>query len=253
MSTSTTAAAGATDATITVSHYLVSWYEDAIHECGLNQVDEYYVVFNDRGLAFNVNKRTKEQNVFFCDEGRRNMYSIGYHVKVHALIDEVQIPLELVQSCYEIAQLNERLDELKTSIKIPAVLPASKEELERLFTDASNVMIAGDLGKALEGFKKVLYYNPGHTESLYNCACVCSLRGNTEEALLWLQKLIDTGYSDVLHLITDVDLTAVRLLVGFKEILHKAYSQCNRIYRTPTFTEAQLKELCKYGINPQQP
>ncbi len=237
-----------------------------------------YVAFNDRGLVFNVNKRTKEQNVFFCEEVR-NEYSIGYRVKVHALIDEVQVPLELVQSCYEIAQLNERLTQLKTSIKIPSVVPMGKAELEQKFTDALAIMSRGDyafhLDKALEGFKSVLYYNPGHTESIYNCACIYSLQEKHEEALQWLQRTFDTGYTNVLRVITDSDFksatrVATSSLEGFKRMVRKAYSQCimahfqvsyrnminiaryNAIYKEE-FKDAQLDELRKYDIDPRKP
>ena len=104
--------------THSAQHYLVSWYDDVIHEYGYNQVDEYFLTVKDRGLILNINKNTKEQHVFFCNKPRTE-YSINFSIKVQALTDEVFLSDTLVDSCFKIASLREQLEQLEKSIKIP--------------------------------------------------------------------------------------------------------------------------------------
>lgn len=251
---------------IPVSHYIISWFDDYIHEYGYNKADEYFLIYKGRGLIFNINKATQEQNMFFSDKPR-NEYSVSCSVKVHALMDEVQLPLDIVQSCYEIASIKERLQELTKALKIPSVDRVSTEDQKQLFNNAVLALKAQEYDTALKGFTHILRHDPSHVESLYNCACIHSMQGNLDIALEWLERTFDAGYTDVLHIISDTHLSAVSGVS--KKFIRKIYRKCimdnfqgnrcmidlqryNQIY-SGNYTSEHLDKLREYGINRSKP
>jgi len=60
---------------------------------------------------------------------------------------------------------------------------------------------------------------------LYNLACVEALLGNSASALLFLQKAVQAGYTDVTHMEQDRDFVSIFNLEEFKDIVAKLKQQ----------------------------
>ncbi|MBL8820045.1 MAG: redoxin domain-containing protein [Planctomyces sp.] len=76
--------------------------------------------------------------------------------------------------------------------------------------------------RAGEMLEKALAANVEVEQSLkpfvyYNHACVKSLNGKADEALVLLEKAVESGFNDMQQLQSDTDLTAVRDLPGYAE------------------------------------
>jgi len=56
--------------------------------------------------------------------------------------------------------------------------------------------------------------------ALYNLACVESLLGNVDEAVLQLKNAINSGYDDLEHLVGDEDFVNIRNTPGFEECIN---------------------------------
>jgi len=58
-----------------------------------------------------------------------------------------------------------------------------------------------------------------HPTPIYNIACCEALLGNSKEALVYLKKAVDAGFSDVSHIENDSDLSSLRNLEEYKAIV----------------------------------
>lgn len=83
-------------------------------------------------------------------------------------------------------------------------------------------IIAKEYEKALQAFLKVLAIDPIDSEVMYDVACMYSLLDKKEESLNWLEKSILSGYDDFQHMEQDSDLTNVRDLPRYKEIMKRS-------------------------------
>jgi tetratricopeptide (TPR) repeat protein len=260
---------------ITAHHYLLSWYEDPIHEYGYNQVDEYFVQYMDRGLIFNVNRQLnqgkKVQHCWFSQEPR-NTYYVGFVNKVTAPLDETVLPLSLVQECYEIASLREKQEQMLAKLDLPQKTPMTHIEAKQEFSEALAKLKIRDYSSALKGFNRVLTSDPNNSECMYNIACVYSLQGDLDKAMEYLQQVIDIGkWSDILHIVTDEDLAPLMasgrrdVAIAVKEVYCNCISSNFRqsingkryVIDLPTYnlkfnsnyTEEHLALLTRYGID----
>ena len=83
-----------------------------------------------------------------------------------------------------------------------------------------------------------------NTNSVYDCACIYALAGDSEKALSLLRFLIfDRLYSDVNHLKTDPDLDALRGLVTWTELMLKAEDNLRTLpARTMGYVKTELEK-----------
>jgi len=58
-----------------------------------------------------------------------------------------------------------------------------------------------------------------HPTPIYNIACCEALLGNSQDALIFLQKAIDAGFRNVDHIENDNDLVSLRQLDEYKSII----------------------------------
>jgi len=75
---------------------------------------------------------------------------------------------------------------------------------------------------ARELLEKQLLLSPnpwGQRIPLYNIACCEALRGNTDEALSFLQAAVNAGYRNLRHIEGDADLDSLRNLEAYQQIL----------------------------------
>lgn len=80
-------------------------------------------------------------------------------------------------------------------------------DLERA---ASRLHAAGDYAGAAEILGRVLGLSPRNAAAAYNLACALARDGREREAVEWLRKSIEFGYSDFEHLAADPDLQPLR-------------------------------------------
>jgi len=80
---------------------------------------------------------------------------------------------------------------------------------------------AGKHEKGLEIDLKLVRLRPQDSMVHYNLACSLSLLKRTEEALNELEKAIDLGYNDYIHLRSDNDLDNIRGEARFKALVKR--------------------------------
>ncbi len=73
--------------------------------------------------------------------------------------------------------------------------------------------------QAIDNYKSVLRFRPGHTAVTYNIACAYSLLNNKTEAFKWLNKAIELG---LYSFDEDEDLNNIRETKEYKRLLAKA-------------------------------
>ncbi|MBI4834427.1 MAG: hypothetical protein HY811_06385 [Planctomycetes bacterium] len=94
-----------------------------------------------------------------------------------------------------------------------------QEKRALLAQKAVQLLEAKKFKEAKEVFLEILKDNPNDVNSLYNMACACSLRGDKQEALDYLEKSIKAGWDDFAHLKKDSDLDNIREEPRYKKIL----------------------------------
>lgn len=77
----------------------------------------------------------------------------------------------------------------------------------------------GDLDAALEAHKTAAKFADVRAVSLYNCACVYSLKGEKDEAIEYLGKAVEAGFDRAEHAATDGDLDNVRSDPRFEKVM----------------------------------
>lgn len=78
---------------------------------------------------------------------------------------------------------------------------------------------AGRLEEAKEVMIRSLKLRSENADTLYNLACVCSLLGEREEALDFLEQAVKAGWKNFAHMKTDKDLESIRDEERFLELL----------------------------------
>jgi len=73
-----------------------------------------------------------------------------------------------------------------------------------------------DYKEASRTFRAQAILQPKNCIPFYNVACAESLLGNTDEALLYLNKAIDLGYANLSHILQDSDFNNISNTEGFR-------------------------------------
>jgi hypothetical protein len=73
-----------------------------------------------------------------------------------------------------------------------------------------------DFREASRTFRAQCILQPTHSIPFYNVACAESLLGNTDEALVYLNKAIDLGYNNLDHMLQDTDFNNISHTEGFR-------------------------------------
>lgn len=106
----------------------------------------------------------------------------------------------------------------------PAKLsPQQAKALEKKVLDLTRKSIEllekSKLAEAEPVLQEALKLDPLHTTNLYNYACLLALRGDRDDAVLYLEKAADAGWIDFVHLARDPDLNSLREMPSFKKFL----------------------------------
>ena len=83
--------------------------------------------------------------------------------------------------------------------------------------------------KGLKADLKLVKLRPKDSLVHYNLACSFSLMERINESLKSLEKAIDLGYDDLMHLVNDSDLDSLRDEDGFKVLIHKLKKSSKKI------------------------
>jgi len=86
----------------------------------------------------------------------------------------------------------------------------------------------GDLytqaGRVIEGYEcdeLLIQLCPDEDSIWYNHACSCALMNFPDKAISSLRRSVDLGYDDLNHLLKDEDLSCLRELPAFQEIIRQ--------------------------------
>lgn len=99
------------------------------------------------------------------------------------------------------------------------VLERDPNYIEVLRILGNNLAAKGQHTESLEIDRRIVRLRPKDPVALYNLACSCSMSGEVDSALEWLQSAITAGYNEFEYMKQDGDLEAVRRDPRFLELL----------------------------------
>ncbi|MEG2464621.1 MAG: hypothetical protein RSB14_01160 [Kiritimatiellia bacterium] len=117
---------------------------------------------------------------------------------------------------------------------MPALFPQHKRYLA-LFIENNN---RNDMFGAETAVRAALKIFPRDANWNYNLACVCARDGRADEAMEWLTKAVDLGFTSSKQLETDNDLKLLRNRPAFTELLAKAKKIAANPPKNPTLSSA---------------
>ncbi len=83
----------------------------------------------------------------------------------------------------------------------------------------TNLLRQGRYAAAAFCFETSLGVQPGDRVAAYNMACACARLGRRDEAVGWLRKAVENGFTDGAFIEKDPDLEAIRAEPGYKKII----------------------------------
>lgn len=93
--------------------------------------------------------------------------------------------------------------------------------------------------EAEAALQQALVIDPEEPTNLYNMACLKALTGHKDDALVYLEKSADAGFTDFIHISQDTDLTTLR-----EEPRYKAFIAKKDVYQRK-FADLAVAELKK--------
>lgn len=104
---------------------------------------------------------------------------------------------------------------------MPKLFPQHRQYLSQFM----GALQRRDLLSAETAARSAVKLFPNDPNWNYNVACVCAIDGRPEEALTWLQKAIECGFSNLRQLKEDPDLAVLRQQPAYIEMLQRAEAQ----------------------------
>ncbi len=84
-------------------------------------------------------------------------------------------------------------------------------------------------GKSMMLYEKAFRTGKADYSDYYNAACSAALNGQVKQALLWLSKAVDKGYSNIRHMKSDADLTTLRKTREWAALITKLQAKVDRM------------------------
>ena len=114
-----------------------------------------------------------------------------------------------------------------TKPSAPATRPAkalSPEEQKLVkLRDLSKTAVLALEGRKLDAAEtalvEALVIDPDNYTNVYNMACLRALQGKSDDALAYLERAADAGFTDFVHLERDPDLNSLRELARYKKLV----------------------------------
>lgn len=117
---------------------------------------------------------------------------------------------------------------------MPRLFPQHRRTLARFMAAAQH----GDLTEAEAAARAGAKLFPRDANWHYNVACACARGGRPEEAMEWLGKAVDLGFTDLRQLEGDADLASLQGRADFKALLVRAKALAANPPKNPTLSKA---------------
>jgi peroxiredoxin len=95
----------------------------------------------------------------------------------------------------------------------------AEEQYRQAFQQGIDLLTAKQFDRSVEAFKRCIELAPDLPDSYYNIACAYSLKGDADQAFVWLERAIDKGFEDVGHMARDKDLDPIRKDPRYQEMV----------------------------------
>lgn len=99
-------------------------------------------------------------------------------------------------------------------------------EASRYTSQGMTAYSAGDYGLAIESFKKAFSLRPDYSALAYNIGCCYALLGETDSAVVWLEKTFELGSYLFLE---DEDLVSLHKESRYQDLVRKAQQQIEEL------------------------
>lgn len=117
----------------------------------------------------------------------------------------------------------------QTSVEPELVIPDEDEPgIGELQGDLYRAFRNSDYKQALAIAEKLHGLDPEDVGTVYNIACIHAVMGDKGSAYSWLEKAVETGYSDANHLVQDEDFKAIRDEARFKELVKRVQAKAGQ-------------------------
>jgi tetratricopeptide (TPR) repeat protein len=83
----------------------------------------------------------------------------------------------------------------------------------------------GNFEEAIKLGEKAITIDPNHLNAIFNMACIYSLKGNIQAAILYLEKALKKGFKNLRLLTTDNDLNNIRSTTEFKTLIQEYFTK----------------------------
>lgn len=103
----------------------------------------------------------------------------------------------------------------------PAAAPVPTAEARKLASQANVLAMSGKTAEALPLYRQAWEQGIRDENSLYAAACSAALEGQKAEALTWLERSADVGFSQVEHMKKDPDLASLREDPAFARVVER--------------------------------
>ncbi|HUU44235.1 MAG TPA: TlpA disulfide reductase family protein, partial [Acidobacteriota bacterium] len=113
--------------------------------------------------------------------------------------------------------------DVQGALNVPQVYEASLASHYSALSDSGYQQLdEGKTEEAIAMFKRQVELIPAGKWGAYNVACANGRTGQTEQALEWLTKAVESGWDDPAQLESDSDLASIREEPGFAAVLARA-------------------------------
>ena len=143
----------------------------------------------------------------------------------------------------------------------PSTLPIDRKDLKAEAVERHVVSLTRKAVQLLEEHKldeaepfllEAIKLDPGSFVNMYNLACLKAQQGHSDDALWFLEKAAEAGYTDFVHLSVDPDLSNLRELPRYKALIaKKPFYQRRAADRAVASLKKQFGEGYLYEIDEQ--
>jgi tetratricopeptide (TPR) repeat protein len=103
----------------------------------------------------------------------------------------------------------------------PAADRGLSDDPGALYRSAVELASRGENDRALAVLTKLHRLQPDNPEVMYNMACLHARQGRADEAIQWLGRAVDAGFSDYALMERDPDLSGIRGTEGYGKIMKR--------------------------------
>ena len=131
-------------------------------------------------------------------------------------------------------------------------VPRDQKRIAQLTRAAIKLLEQSKLDEAERVLRQALTLDPRHTINLYNFACLRAVQGRTDEAIDYLERAAEAGFTDFTHIGADPDLETLRDLPRYQQFIsRKAFFQRKAADQAVAELKARFGDGYLYEIDEQ--